>query len=125
MPSRCPWIIILSRGKAMNRSCRFVLSLFLGLMTWRAAATPEGTSPPELWGTLAQGSHQVGFRQVFAFDGSRTWMPTRSAEGAFTPDTSGRPVQVNIWYPAARTSASRMKLSDYIVQAAPAAFDRL
>lgn len=109
----------------MNRSCRFVLPLFLGLMTWRAAATPEGTSPPELWGTLAQGSHQVGFRQVFAFDRSRTWMPTRNAEGAFTPDTNGRPIQVNVWYPVARTSTSRMKLSDYIVQAAPAGFDRL
>ncbi|WP_072323539.1 hypothetical protein [Luteibacter sp. UNCMF366Tsu5.1] len=108
----------------MNRSCRVVLSLCLGLLSG-AAVSVKGAPSPELWGTLAQGSQPVGFRQVFAFDKSRTWLPTRNVEGEFTPDVDGRPVQVNVWYPAASTSAPRMKLGDYIEQTAPAGFDRI
>jgi len=114
------------KGAAMYGSCRAALYLALGLLTCGAIkATDRAASPLALWGTLEQGDDGVGFRQVFAFDKSRTWLPTRDVEGRFTPHTSGRPIQINVWYPAAAGSRQRMTLSDYIEQNAPAGFERL
>ena len=53
-----------------------------------------------LWGDLRSGRYPVGFRTVFHFDRSRSWKKTRDFKGTFSPDLEGRPVQINIWYPA-------------------------
>jgi len=76
-----------------------------------------------LWGNLAAGPYRVGFRRLFRFDASRTWQTTRDFKGAFSPDLNGRPVQINVWYPAATTGTARqMHFADYVDQTAPEAF---
>jgi hypothetical protein len=65
----------------------------------------------------------VGFRALFRFDTSRTWRTTRDYKGTFSPDLSGRPVQINVWYPAAPDGAARqMHFGDYVDQSSPEAF---
>jgi pimeloyl-ACP methyl ester carboxylesterase len=90
--------------------------------------TAESGAPsaPPLWGNLRAGSHQVGFRTLFLYDRSRTWKPTRTYDGTFLPDLAGRPIQVNVWYPAlADRSAKQMAFADYVDQTAPDAFGKL
>ena len=83
-------------------------------------------SAPPLWGNLRAGSHEVGFRTLFRYDRSRTWKPTRTYDGTFSPDLAGRPIQVNVWYPAlADKSAKKMRFVDYVDQSAPDAFWKL
>lgn len=79
-----------------------------------------------LWGDLAAGPFPVGFRTKFQFDASRTWEETRDYAGKFTPDSHGRPIQINIWYPAVvNSSYKRLFLSDYIDQVAPPEFAKI
>ena len=83
-------------------------------------------SAPPLWGNLRPGSHEIGFRTLFRSDRSRTWKPTRTYDGTFSPDLAGRPIQVNVWYPAlADQSAKKMSFADYVDQSAPDAFGKL
>jgi hypothetical protein len=83
-------------------------------------------SAPPLWGNLRAGSHEVGFRTLFLYDRSRTWKPTRTYGGTFSLDLAGRPIQVNVWYPAlADRSAKKMAFADYVDQTAPDAFGKL
>ena len=78
-----------------------------------------------LWGNLAAGPYRAGFRRLFRFDASRTWQTTRDFKGAFSPDLNGRPVQINVWYPAATTGTARqMHFADYVDQTAPEAFSK-
>jgi hypothetical protein len=78
-----------------------------------------------LGGDLVAGLYRVGFRAVFRFDPSRTWRPTRDYKGTFAPDLNGRPVQINVWYPAvARGSMKQMRFGDYGDQNSPQAFSR-
>ncbi len=83
-------------------------------------------SLPQLWGDLRSGAFAVGFRTVFRYDDSRTWKLTRSYDGTFSPDLSGRPIQINIWYPATVDNLpGRMSFGDYVNQSAPEAFLKL
>ena len=83
------------------------------------------TSIYPLWGNLVAGPYRVGFRRSFRFDASRTWQTTRDFQGDFTPDLNGRPVQVNVWYPATTTGTARqMRFADYVDQAAPQPFSK-
>src|SRR5258706_10687029 len=78
-----------------------------------------------LRGDLVARPYRVGFRRLFRFDASRTWQTTRDFKGAFSPDLSGRPVQINVWYPAAATGRPRqMHFADYVNQTAPEAFSK-
>ncbi len=78
-----------------------------------------------LRGDLVAGPYRVGFRRLFRFDASRTWQTTRDFKGAFSPDLNGRPVQINVWYPAAATGRPRqMHFADYVNQTAPEAFSK-
>ena len=80
-----------------------------------AGARPE--SVPPLWGTLHTGNHAVGFRTIFRYDNSRTWKTTRHYDGTFTPDLKGRPIQINVWYPASPDQSLRkMHFGDYVEQ---------
>ena len=110
----------------MKAICRGVaLTWLLGAACGVAMA--DGTQPtaPTLWGTLTPGHDAVGIRRIFVFDRSRTWIQTRALGGTFTPDRYGRPIQVNVWYPAAPTKSGPMRLGDYVEQSAPAGFSDL
>jgi hypothetical protein len=79
-----------------------------------------------LWGDLAAGPHRVGFRNTFHFDPSRTWKTTWDYTGNFSPDNYGRPIQINIWYPAKPGSDSKpMAFGDYVNPTAPDGFAAL
>jgi pimeloyl-ACP methyl ester carboxylesterase len=96
-----------------------------GQRTVAASATNEAISAAPLWGDLAPGPYQVGFRTLFRFDASRTWRGTRDYKGRFSPDLDGRPVQINVWYPAvAKEGMRRMRFADYVDQTSPEAFSK-
>jgi len=77
---------------------------------------------PALWGSLQSGGHGVGFKAVFVSDTSRTWRVTRSHDGKFKPDTDGKPVQIDIWYPAKADRRQKLTYGDYGAPSAPPAF---
>jgi hypothetical protein len=108
-------------------SCIVLLALAVAIrvpsQTSVAATTQEASSLSPLWGDLAPGRYRVGFRTLFRFDASRTWRGTRDYRGTFSPDLNGRPVQVNVWYPAAAAGSKRqMRFGDYVDQTSPEAF---
>jgi pimeloyl-ACP methyl ester carboxylesterase len=62
---------------------------------------------------------------VFRYDASRTWETTRDFKGVFSPDLNGRPVQINVWYPAiVKGKSPCMRFADYVEQTAPEAFSK-
>ena len=73
-------------------------------------------APRPLWGDLAPGPHQVGFRVLYRLDRSRVWeaQPEPGAEFA-------RPIRVSVWYPA--TGGGRaMRYRDYVSFKAPSSY---
>ena len=85
------------------------------LLTILATATQPGAEPESLleWTGLEAGSHVVGFQSWWERDPARPWR-TAFDEGA-TYDAPTRPVLVNLWYPAAATTATpRMPHHSYL-----------
>lgn len=79
-----------------------------------------------LWGQLVPGPHAAGFRARHAADQSRTWRTTRTYDGTFSPDTTGRPIQLSIWYPAQRAATAKaLPWQGYVEQHWPPAFEEL
>lgn len=86
------------------------------------ATTPPTVAPP-LWDRLVPGPYGAGLKTMFRHDSSRTWKVTRAYDGTFSPDLDGRPIQINVWYPAKPiNSGKRMTFDDYVNQAAPDQF---
>ncbi|MGG6240966.1 alpha/beta fold hydrolase [Nodosilinea sp. AN01ver1] len=56
-------------------------------------------SPP-LWGELPAGPYPVGFQSFIAYDYSRRYDLHSTQPGAATPRLKGRPIVVQVWYPA-------------------------
>lgn len=75
-----------------------------------------------LWGSLQPGPHRVGLRTTFLFDASRTWKTTRPYKEPFSPDRNGRPIRLDVWYPAAAGAQPLMRFRDYIEAPAPKGF---
>ena len=75
-----------------------------GLISVNAAAQP--VVKPVLWGNLVPGEHQVGFKvEVFQDE-------SRRGSKEFP---KGRPVEIAVWYPSKRYSASQLILfEDYV-----------
>src|SRR5260370_21937940 len=59
---------------------------------------------PMLWGGLEPGPYTIGYRSYFALD----------SKHRFGPEDGPRPVLVNVWYPAAATSAEPLRYRDYL-----------
>lgn len=110
----------------MKTICRGAVTMWLMCVSCGAAMAAGGhVDAPPLWGTLTPGHDTVGFRRLFVVDRSRTWLQTRALDGTFTPDRSGRPIQINVWYPTTSTSSASMRLEDYVEQHAPPGFSAL
>jgi pimeloyl-ACP methyl ester carboxylesterase len=113
----------------MRHPYRRVLTLPLLFLLASAASAyqsridnPQQTPSRPLWGELLPGRYRVGFRTIFRFDTSRTWRRSRDYMGNFSPDPDGRPVQLNVWYPAIpQPNERQMTLGTYLDEAAPAA----
>jgi acetyl esterase/lipase len=118
----------------MTMLCRRICNAFswlalsvcvYGQTSMLTARTKTPTDSP-LWGDLQPGTYRTGFRTLFRYDNSRTWESTRSYDGAFSPDLDGRPIQIDIWYPAnVGPSDRRMRFADYVDQDAPKRFAKL
>jgi pimeloyl-ACP methyl ester carboxylesterase len=110
-------------------NCGVVSMLALLTLTLPVAVLTQDTtrtislnkdSVPLFWGDLGAGSYAVGFHTIFRYDSSRTWKSTRNYAGTFSPDLNGRPIQVNVWYPAVpNESSKKMHFADYVDQSAP------
>ena len=74
------------------------------------------------WGSLEPGTEAVGFKTIFLHDKSRPWHQTRLYGAGFRPDLDGRPLQINLWYPAVAHSGKRMRYGDYLHQKTPPTF---
>jgi dienelactone hydrolase len=55
-------------------------------------------------------------------DNSRTWAVTRGYARNFSPDLSGRPIRISLWYPAASRSGRAMTYGDYVLGDPPVAY---
>lgn len=114
---------------ATKRKLRLIPLTLLGLAVGAHAHLSKETPSPDresvspLWGNLHPGGRRVGFRTIFRYDGSRTWKSTRDYDKPFLPDLKGRPVQINLWYPASPDrQAAKMRFGDYVEQNAPKSF---
>lgn len=90
-----------------------------------SSATKTPTIVPPLWGALTPGPYSAGLKTLFRYDSSRTWKITRTYDGRFSPDLNGRPIQINVWYPAMpAASGQKMTFADYVDQIAPDEFSQ-
>ena len=64
--------------------------------------------------TLKLGEYSVGFRSVTLLDYSRTFRARKNYKGERIPGETARPIQVNIWYPARKSSQAPMRVLDYV-----------
>ncbi|MEO5773619.1 MAG: alpha/beta fold hydrolase [Sphingomicrobium sp.] len=112
---------MLSKLPTMMRMGGFVLLFLACSLTDAGAATARVDS----WGSLKPGTEAVGFRTIFVHDKSRPWRQTRSYGAPFRPDLEGRPLQINLWYPAVAHSGKAMLYGDYVHQTTPPNFKTL
>lgn len=113
------------RVQSLRTSKLVFAAILVGHAEAQTRVEPAQESSP-LWGELSGGPHRIGFRTVFRFDASRTWRKTRDYAGNFSADADGRPIQLNVWYPATPDqTARRMTFGDYVNQSAPAEFSTL
>jgi hypothetical protein len=61
---------------------------------------PSRPSAPQLWGELVPGPYAVGFQSFILRDYSRRFELPGSPEGASHYSPAGRPLAVQVWYPA-------------------------
>jgi hypothetical protein len=75
----------------------------------------ESQSLPGYWATLKKGPFTVGFKSLCVFDTSRKYDLTCGDSTVIIKNkNSGRPILINIWYPAKRTNdISVLKVKDY------------
>jgi len=92
------------------------------LLAWSIGPAARVGAQPTAWGSLEPGREQVGFRGMFVHDQARPWRRTRPYDARFNPDLVGRPLQINVWYPAAAGSGKRMRFGDYLRQTTPPGF---
>lgn len=92
-----------------------VVGLVLGslALTWAGAAA-QG---PPLWGDLEPGAHEVGFERIWTLDRTRAWERSNAIDS--TSGEIGRPVRIDVWYPAECGAEDRMPVRGYVAMAAP------
>jgi dienelactone hydrolase len=99
---------------------RELLRTIIAIYFCAAISAFAQVAPVDLTGGLRRGPFAVGFRVLYKHDLSRTWKTTVRNGAAFSPDPEGRPVRIEIWYPAiVATEESPMKYGDYISLPAP------
>lgn len=78
----------------MDRTLRSALVCLAALLSATAGAQPK------LWGNLTPGEYGVGFRSFWITDSGRTFTYKFADGKPYAPERSGRPILVNVWYPA-------------------------
>jgi hypothetical protein len=117
---------------AMSILCRVACAAFCAAVLAQSGSAQTASSVPEtpavappLWDRLTPGPYAAGMKTLFRYDNSRTWKITGTYDGRFSPDLDGRPVQINVWYPAkTANSGPKMTFADYVNQTAPDQFSQ-
>lgn len=108
------------REESVRRHCRAKRFMLLFLCLCIVVPADAQGTPSPLWGDLKPGSYGVGFRFQWRSDPSRTWQPARRRGQPFRADLEGRPIRIELWYPAdSRATAPRMTYRDYIELPSP------
>ena len=102
--------------KSYKLSAYSIFTLLVTLLIGCSQHEPN-YDPPEMWGQLEQGPYSIGFKTLFNHDASRPSIPYSDWDGKQVPtsETSGRQMQINIWYPAEVTGNSRRLNFGYYV----------
>ena len=91
-------IVFLRIDRIFSSPLRIIFALSLILASFGpAAAQPRAST---LWGNLQPGPHAVGFKTVFAYDGSRPPLLVDRDNKAIVPVPTARQMQLSVWYPA-------------------------
>jgi len=85
---------------------KYKIVSFIGFAMLACAAVAKSQSPV-LWHNLKQGPYSVGFRMEWKYDYARSW-----GNGA-------RPLRINIWYPAVKTTGKKMLYEKYVFNTPP------
>jgi pimeloyl-ACP methyl ester carboxylesterase len=128
-PFHCKGIYMIFQNRKRSASipvAGWLILPFLVAAIYPPAVRAQQDHSFPLWGQLLPGPYRVGFRVEYAFDRSRTWRTTRGYEKPFTPDPDGRPIRLQVWYPAAEDkSVKPMRYEDYVHMECPPAFSAL
>jgi dienelactone hydrolase len=82
--------------------------------------TAQSSPARPLWGDLAQGPYEVGFRVLYRLDRSRVW---DAAPDSVSRSDFARPVRISLWYPAPHTASGRaMRYRDYVRFTPPSSY---
>lgn len=88
------------------------------------SVTPAAAQQPPLWSDISRGEYDAGFRRVWTLDQTRVW--PRSEHIDQSTGEIGRPIRVDVWYPASCDSSKRMPFRGYLEMDSPGpAFDDL
>jgi dienelactone hydrolase len=99
----------------MNRTAALVTcSVLSGALLVPGDAASQNAP---LWGKLNGGSYDVGFRRLWDVDVSRVWPRSKSLD-SLTGEI-GRPIRVDVWFPADCGGERRMPLSSYVSMEPP------
>src|SRR5262245_8656398 len=67
----------------------------------------------QFWGSLKPGQYSTGFQVLNQYDHGRPYIKKYDYEGNMASGERGRPMQINVWYPA-KPGGTPMFLSDYV-----------
>lgn len=69
---------------------------------------------PEYWGNLQSGNYAVGFKSICVYDTTRKYDLTCGDTTVLLKNkNAGRPILMNIWYPAVKDNTPALKVKDF------------
>lgn len=95
----------------MKRSALAIFGSFLALLFQLSLSAETST----IWGKLNPGPHAAGFKVLFEYDASRPYKREADYWGKKIEGERRRPLQINIWYPAAPSSGTPIVFQDYLL----------
>lgn len=74
----------------------------------------NGQTLPKYWGNLKCGKYTVGFKSICVFDTTRKYvLSCGDTSIAKQNKESGRPILINMWYPAIKAKTSTLKIKEF------------
>lgn len=98
----------------MRQKIHTTLAIKLFLLFFIFAISANAQSLPAYWSDLKPGKHAVGFKSICVFDTAREYdLSLGDSTSTLKNKKIGRPILLNIWYPAANSNGSAMQVKDY------------
>lgn len=88
---------------------------FLSILVWASQLlTLNAQVLPEYYGDLKCGKYTVGFKSICVFDTARKYdLSCGDSSIVLKNNELGRPILINMWYPAIKTNTSSLKIKDF------------